>query len=100
MVYRLRGGAQIFVQDSFGVTFPLEVEGSDKVEEVKRRIEDRQGIPSSEQILVSGVGKQLRDSKQCLFHCSDALLIGIGRTLSDYNIFRAVSRTLKKQRQT
>ncbi|CAM4767323.1 unnamed protein product [Rotaria magnacalcarata] len=66
----------IKVKTLTGKEIEVDIDGTDKIERIKERVEEKEGIPPPQQRLIFG-GKQMMDDK----------------TVSEYNIIRIVQQT-------
>jgi ubiquitin C len=69
LVLRLRGGMQILVKTLAGKTITVDAEEGDSIEQLKQKLNEKEGIPVDQQRLIFS-GKQVEDQ----------------RTLADYGV--------------
>jgi len=74
---------QIFVKTLTGKTITLEVEGGDSVENIKQKIQDKEGIPPVCIFIFLPISNTSQDQQRLIFAGKQ---LEDGRTLDDYNI--------------
>ena len=83
----IRGGMQLFVKTMTGKTVSIEVEADESIEDVKAKIQEKEGIPPEQQRLIFG-GQQVDDSKTLGDY-------GVGDDDTFHLVLRLVSQIVK-----
>eukprot|EP00470_Lotharella_oceanica_P006465 CAMPEP_0170179294 /NCGR_PEP_ID=MMETSP0040_2-20121228/17238_1 /TAXON_ID=641309 /ORGANISM="Lotharella oceanica, Strain CCMP622" /LENGTH=140 /DNA_ID=CAMNT_0010423297 /DNA_START=52 /DNA_END=473 /DNA_ORIENTATION=+ len=58
---RLRGGMQIMIKSLSGRSIPLDVQPGESINSIKKKIQEKEGVPIDQQRLIYG-GKQLEEA--------------------------------------
>eukprot|EP00469_Lotharella_globosa_P014424 CAMPEP_0167826692 /NCGR_PEP_ID=MMETSP0112_2-20121227/10198_1 /TAXON_ID=91324 /ORGANISM="Lotharella globosa, Strain CCCM811" /LENGTH=169 /DNA_ID=CAMNT_0007729209 /DNA_START=52 /DNA_END=558 /DNA_ORIENTATION=- len=62
---RLRGGMQIMIKSLSGRSIPLDVQPGESISSIKKKIQEKEGVPIDQQRLIYG-GKQLEEAQNLL----------------------------------